>query len=321
MKYARAMGWKKAVGAALALALGAVGSAQSVGKLTPNGGGSLANDVIFTPAMEAPRPSFWGEIGVELDSTMSASLELGVQLAAGPEIDANAIFPVAEDLSTIVTLSGGAPGSVGMILIGRIAAPVQPSSFSKAAVFSGTFGPSGQFEVVLPPHLDVRGFGAMGAAAPSGMATQVVVLDEAIPVAFADWQRLSGLAKPQGARPETKPAQHAGRLGQVKIDANGRVVSRPAYLDEEELEETYGMQKLGELARPQGARPETKPAQHGGRLGQVKIDANGPVFSRPVEIEKTYGTQKLGELANPEQVRSSDSLLRRRPRHGGHLGR
>jgi hypothetical protein len=245
MKDAREIRTRLAVGTALALALGAVPSAQITGRGDlPRCGqellqGSLENDLRRGPGM-APR---------------LASLELTVRLV-GAEIDPYALIPLAQDLGKVVTLSGGVPGCLAMIEVGLLSSSpaTQALTLANKTVFTGTFDERGEFEIALPPALDLQ--------SPGRMVSAVVSLDEAVDEAFATWEVLGSLPKPQaaggaGSKHELRrPSQGAGHAGQAEIDRD---------LDPEVEEEDEG------LPSPRGVSGGSKqelrrPSRRGGHV-------------------------------------------------------
>jgi hypothetical protein len=279
MEHARGIGSRLSIGAALVVALGAWSSAQVTGHGEPRRGrdveqGSLANDVRRVPA-EAQEPAEWHEATVP-----EAALVLSLRLAE-PQVDPRAVLPLAQDLGKIVTLAGGTPGGVARIEVGLAAPPLhlRPPSFAAVARFTGVFGPMGEFEVELPPSLDLRGLGARGADLPGRTATAVVDLDAAAEGAFASWSRLGRLSSPGAAAGPgsghglRRPSRGAGHAGQGAVDPRlhqielGGVISCPV-LPPDRL----GMEVLGRVARPAAAAGPgqgtelRRPVRRGGRV-------------------------------------------------------
>src|SRR5688572_17612671 len=272
MKQSIVIGKKLAVGAALSLMLGAASTAQRAGS---------------TP-----------------------SLQLDVRLMGNDDIDPHAVIPLAMDLSKVLKLSGGAPGSMAIIEIGHVSGR-RGQSFSRCAVFTGPFGPTGQFEVVLPPVVDVRGFGARGAQAPDRMVTVAIDLDEAVEEAFVTWENLGSLPKPQGgfSAGGRSLARGPGRLGQAQdpdvmltheLDQSGNAPTGAATETSWEI--------LGRLPKPQGgfSAGGRSLARGPGRLGQaqdpdvmvtVEIDESGDA---PTGAATETSWEILGRLPKPQ---------------------
>lgn len=260
MKHAREIGMKWMVGAAVSVVLGTLSSAQFAGhgdERRPGRGlvvGSLENDVRRGPA-EAPRPTDLAEREVSL-----ANLELSVRLAGHAEIDPRALIPLPIDLRTVLTLTGGTPGRMAMIEVGRVSAlPSHGREIFYGLLFEGSFDASGVFEVVLPPALDLRGLGARGAEPPS-RRTAVVELGAAVEQAFASWEELNALPKPRAAglpgQGQRIPGRRAGHAGQAEI--NRPAASREVDLGEGVVivcpaEESPRAEEIRDLARPRGA--------------------------------------------------------------------
>ncbi|HEX6885872.1 MAG TPA: hypothetical protein VF530_21030 [Planctomycetota bacterium] len=279
MEHAGGIGSRRAIGAALLVALGASSSAQVTGHGEPHRGwdvlvGSLANDVRRGPA-EAPQPTQWHEA-----TAPQAALVLSLRLAE-PLVDPRAVLPLAQDLGKIVTLAGGTPGGVALIEVGLAAPPLhlRPPAFASAARFTGVFGPMGQFSVELPPALDLRGLGARGADVPGRSVTAVVDLDAAAEEAFASWSLLGRLSSPDAAgrpgdgRELRRPSRGVGHTGHAAVDPAirerelGGVISCPVLPPA-----ALGMERLGRITRPAGAAGPgqttglRRPERRGGRV-------------------------------------------------------
>jgi len=281
MERARGIGSRLWIGAVLVCALRASSTAQVTGHGTPRHGrdvlqGSLANDVRRGPA-GAPEPTEWREATVP-----EAALVLSLRLAE-PLLDPHAVLPLAQDLGKIVTLAGGKPGGVARIEVGRVTPPLhlRPPAFASVARFTGVFGPMGEFEVELPPTLDLRGLGARGADLPGRTVTAVVVLDEAAEGAFASWSLLGrpsapgAAVKPGAGHGLRRPSRGAGHTGQAMVDPILRqreveldgVISCPALPPA-----PIGVEVLGRLAPPGGAAGPgqvtelRRPTHRGGRV-------------------------------------------------------
>ena len=294
MKQAIAFGRKLAVGAALSLMLGAASTAQR--------------------AARAP------------------SLELTVHLMGNDDIDPRAVIPLAADLGKVLTLSGGAPGSMALIELGR-AAGRGGRSFVRCGVFTGPFGPTGQFEVVIPPSIDVRGLGARGAQAPTRMVTVVLDLDDAVEEAFVTWESLGSLPKPQGGfsgggRVRT-PGRIPGHLGQATV--RGGMVTRAVDNGDEagEAANSTSWENLGSLPKPQGGFSGggrvRSPGRIAGHLGQATV--RGGMVTREVdngaeagEAANSTSWENLGSLPKPQGGFSGGGRVRSPGRIAGHLG-
>lgn len=253
MKQAIAFGKKLAVGAALSLMLGAASTAQR--------------------AASAP------------------SLELTVHLMGNDDIDPRAVIPLATDLIKVLRLSGGVAGRLALIEVG---APGRGGrAFSRCAVFTGPFGPTGQFEVVLPPSVDVRGMRARGAQAPTRMVTVAVDLDEAVEEAFVTWENLGSLAKPQGGfTPGGRSLDRGpGRLRGAQdpevfltheLDNGGSGVTGPAIVT--------SWDNLGSLPKPLGG---VSAGGHSQGAGVIVCPANLPLISF-VKLEDVAQPRRAG---------------------------
>ena len=285
MKHASGIGMELLVGAALSLALGATSSAQLArqGDLVRDGRavseGSLENDILWGPS-RAPRPDAWAEAQVSL-----AKLELSFRLMGNDQIDPYAVSPLPSDLNKVLTLAGGKAGSAALIEVGLVSESpvVRHPALYPVAVFTGTFDPAGEFTVVLPPDLDLRGLGARGAQSPSRMRSAIVNFDEVMDEAFASWDELYGLSRPQaagaGGRRVMQPNRRAGHSGQAQInhrsatrevDLEPRIIRCPPELPlpEEEIR----AEKIYDIAPPKraglpGSMEKLRPSHRGGHIG------------------------------------------------------
>jgi hypothetical protein len=259
MKNAHAIGMRMVGGLAIALALGAGASAQRGS--TPGNGrrldtGNLGNDIREGRGpRHAPKPSWGGEIGVDL----TQELALSVHVVDRRGIDPNAVIPIASDLEKVFRLSGGTPGALAAIEIGpALRLDHRHLGISGGTLVSGVFSAIGVFEVTVPSSIDLRGYGVLGAQLSGRrMVTMLVDIEPAVEDAFADWMRLGDLAKPNAAggagskKPLFQNRHGGGALGGASVD--GRFATRVANLGNDLRDTSTDFEELGELADPQRA--------------------------------------------------------------------
>jgi hypothetical protein len=331
------IGWKIVGGMVAAVALSAGASAQMARGGTPRQGqviprGSLDND-IRDGRRHGFDPVFAGEIAVD-----AAQLSLSVRLLPDAAYETDALIPTLSDMHKFLRLAGGLPGRMAVIELGIIERPWSDHpGFLGGPLLAGAFAADGVFEVELPPAINVRGLGALGAMAPGKLVTVMVDLGGAVDEAFASWTDYGRIGDGQRAGTPgsgtllPQPTFGAGRGAQAQVPTSFVEIG----LEEEVVvDDAPSFEMVSRLADPQhgigaGSGTELRHLTRRSRSGHT-AQAQAPtglvtigLDDDDVVVDEGPGFEVVSKLADPQHGASAGNgtTLRRPVRGGGHTGR